>query len=778
MTKSTPPRKDFDVLEYWHILMKRKWVVVTVTAVLLALAAVRSFTTTPLYRASASILIEEPGSGMMTLQDLLNSGSNYSGDWQGTYFKTQLKILQSRTLAERVAKRMNLASRSEFLSMAAPRRGLIDMLKSVFSLRWLFPKKPAVPAASDNPALPPIDASAGYAGLVQGGMSVQPVPETRLVNLIYISAFPRLTADIVNALAEEYINFSVESRFEATQQTSEFLNSQIAQLNDEVAAKQRELQRYGDQKKIVPLTDRDSNLVSQYENMNKALSDATIARVNAETKYREMRSLRVDSLPQVINNPTIQGLRTTFVQLGSEYQEKLNTYKPDYPDMVTLRSRLESTRAQIENEITKAVDAAGAEYRTALNNENQLRGLLDEKRVEVARSNNDGIYYQSLRSDVESKQTLLNTLMARQNETGVSARLSGLKTSNIKIVDRALVPDEPFLPDTRRNLMMALLLGLLCGVGLAFVADFLDNSIKGPDDLEKLAGLPSLGVIPHFAPEGAGKSGSGHSPYGATYGGPAGPGETGPSRTTEVELINHLFPKIAIAEDYRTVRTAILFSQADTTARTIAFTSASPQEGKSTTLANLAVSFAQLGDKVLAIDADLRKPRLHKIFQVRNLVGLSGVLTGRSTMAEAIQPTLVENLSVLPAGPHPPNPAELLNSRRMKELMAGLKEPYTAVLIDTPPVLAVIDPVIVGSMADCTILVLRTGKTTRKQLQRTIEELSKGKARIIGGIFNDAKVRRSSQSANYFQYEYYQDRTVEETSRTAAASKAGGKDRT
>ena len=289
--------------------------------------------------------------------------------------------------------------------------------------------------------------------------------------------------------------------------------------------------------------------------------------------------------------------------------------------------------------------------------------------------NRDGILFKTLESEISQKRQLLSTLQARQEETGVSARLSGLKTSNIKIVDGALVPDVQVSPNVRRNFLMALLLGLMLGVGLAFVADFLDNSIKGPEDLEKLTGLPSLGVIPHFSTDGHGtrKSGRYTSSYETLYGAAPGENATELAKVTEVELINHLFPKIAIAEDYRTVRTAILFSKSDNEARTLAFTSTSPQEGKSATLANMAISFAQLGERVLAVDADLRKPRQHKIFQVRNLSGLSGYLTGRAPLDDAIQKTAIDNLWILPSGPHPPNPAELLNSRKMRFTIEQLR---------------------------------------------------------------------------------------------------------
>jgi capsular exopolysaccharide synthesis family protein len=771
MVNTTSGKKEVSILEYWQVILKRKWVIVSVTAVLLAVSGVISFTSTPQYKATVVVLIEDPGSSTRTIQDLFNS-SAAAGDWMGPYFNTQLKIIQSRRLAERVAKKMNLSARSELHAPDNAKRSLLRLVGSALSLRWLFPKKPAPAKPSEN--LPVADPSTLYSGFVMDGLSVEPVSETQLVNVSFTSPYPRLSSDIVNTLAQEFIGFSIESRFEATQQTSEFLDAQIARVREELAQKQRELSRYGDQKKIVPLNEKENSVVSQFGEQAKAYFEAQMARINAEAGYRELNNLRADSLPQLINNPTIQGLRTTYVQVQSEYADKSKTYGPNYPDLVSVKTRLDTTKAQLEGEIKKAVDAAYAAYQTALTKERSMEKFLEEKRADVTRTNNDNILYKSLETEILTKQNLLNTLQGKQEETGVSARLNGLQTSNIKIVDSAIVPEAPVSPNIPRNLIVALLLGLMFGIGLAFAADFLDNSIKEPEDMERLTGLPSLGIIPHFSSNGTRKNGH-SSPYNSVYGASGGEADPDLAKVSEIELINHLFPKISIAEDYRTVRTAILFSHADNTARTIAFTSTSPQEGKSATLSNLAISFAQLGDRVLAVDADLRKPRLHKIFQVRNLAGLSGFLTGRATLEDAIQKTAIDNLWILPSGPHPPNPAELLNSRKMKELLGLLKEQFDYVLIDMPPVLAVIDPVIISSMTDSTVLVVRTGKTTRKPVQKTIEELRKAKADIIGVIFNDSKARKSGHSSNFFQYEYYQEKSADEPAAGGGSSAAATK---
>lgn len=746
-------KKDIDLFEYGQVVKKRKWVIVGTTAVLVVLALIISFTTTPLYQATTSILIEEPGSSVLTIQDLLSSNA-ISSDVLGTYFKTQLKILQSRSLVERVAKKMNLAARPELQSLQNKRPNLFQMLKWFVTLSWLAPRRTL--QTSTGPEGGVDDSYAFYARLILDSLTVQPVSETRLVDVKYKAPTARLAADIVNTLAQEFITFTIESRFEATKQTSEFLNEQISKLREDLASKEKTLQRFGEDKKLLVTSDKENSVLSKFSDLDKAYTEAQIARVSAEAQYRELKSLRVDSLPQFINNPLIQGLKTGYLQAKSEYEQKRLQYKPEYVDMIQLKTRVDSLKSQLETEIQKAVEAAQSTFRTTQSAEASLFKMREAQRADVNTMNSDAIFYKSLDIEVQNMRDLLSSLLAKQNETGVSARLSGLNTSNIKIVDPALVPEKPVSPNTQRNLIVALLLGLIGGLGLAFLVEFLDNTVKGPDDLQKLTGLPSFGIIPHFS---AGLA-KGRRGYYESYGGvdEKSPGGETLANVRDVELINHLFPKLPIAEDYRTIRTSILFSQTEVGPKTITFTSPSPQEGKSATLTNMAVSFAQLGEKVLAIDADLRKPRLHKIFKIKDSVGLSGYLTGRMPLVDVIQKTFADDLWLLPSGPHPPNPAELLNSKRMQDLLTIVKDSFDIVLIDTPPVLAVIDSLIVSSFSDMTILVIKTNSTKRKALLKAIEELKKAKADVAGAVFNDAKMRSDGYYAPYFQYEYYEDK--------------------
>jgi len=337
-----------------------------------------------------------------------------------------------------------------------------------------------------------------------------------------------------------------------------------------------------------------------------------------------------------------------------------------------------------------------------------------------------------------------------------------LKTSNNTIIDRAEIPKSPVFPNTKMNLILAFMLGISGGMVLCFVSEYFDNTIKGPEDVEKLASLPSLGVIPYLSPEGVKrrKKHSYYSRYKYSYSDKNPKREEDSQKIKQIELVNYSHPKFFISEDYRTIRTSMLLSQAERPPKTIVFSSALPKEGKTTTVANIAVSFSQLSKKVLLIDSDLRRPRLHRVFKVRNTSGLSGYLTGKVSFEEAIQKTSVENIWILPSGLIPPYPAELLNSKKMKEMLGEVRERFDIILLDTTPVLGVIDAVIVSSIVDSAVLVIKAGETSKKPFLNAIDELRMAKTKILGVVFNSLKVSRGDYNfMDYYRYyrHYYTD---------------------
>ncbi|MBM3297514.1 MAG: polysaccharide biosynthesis tyrosine autokinase, partial [Candidatus Aminicenantes bacterium] len=545
----------------------------------------------------------------------------------------------------------------------------------------------------------------------------------------------------------------IESRYESTKQASDFLTEQIAQLRNDLEVKQRELQRYGQQKNLMFLSNQEDIAVGEFSNLYNAYLQAQIKRVNKESVLRELRGLNLDALstPTRISNATVSSLLADYIKTKIDYDEKLKFYQESYPEMQRLKSRLDTQKAQLQVEIRNALEAADSEYRAAAKEEGTLKSMMDSQKLDVVESSSNKVRYNVLRAEVEGAQGLLSFLQSKQQETQVSARVTGQRTSDIRIVDKALQPDRPVSPNVMRNILMSVMWGLFLGLGLAFAVEFMDTSLKSPEDLEKLTGLSALGLIPSYG----GDAKSSYLHY-YSYGKPPKPAQAGADKQPpSIELINHHDPNLAVSEAYRTIRTSILFSQTDRSGgKVMSFTSAFPQEGKTTTAVNMAVSFAQLEEKTLLIDCDLRKPRVHKVFKVRNTVGLSNILTGRVQPREAIQSTMVDSLKILPCGPIPPNPAELLNSARMRELLEALRSTFSHIVVDTPPMLFVSDAAIMGSLSDLTVIVLRPEKAYRKPFLKMLSELEKAKAHVVGVVFNDVNIRRNTYYADHYRYHY------------------------
>lgn len=744
-------KKEIDLMEYWQIILKRKWVIVTVAGSLIFLVGVLSFLATPIYESTSTLLIEERTSKMLSIEEAFRYQSPVVRDL--SFFNTQLELLKSKSLVERVARKLNILSRPEFGSGKKQKKSLLASVKALITFRWIASKKKSKDGKLRS--LFPENPYSDIANAIRGGIKIRPIRDTKLVKVSYSSPFPVLSAEMVNTLSEEFISFSIEKRYERTQQASDFFSVQIATLREDLAVKERELQRYGKDKELFFLGDKESAAVNKFADLNRAYTQAQIGRIKAEAAYRELKDLDIDALPQSMDNPVVRQRTAEYTRIKNEYEEKSKIFKPSYPEMVQLKARLDS----MKEELKKAVDAAESEYGAFLKREYSLKSLLDKQKENVARMNSSAILYNSLKIEVENKRRLLNSLVEKQNETLVSEKLGGIEAGNISIIDKAEVPKYPISPKKKLNLIMAFFLGVFGGICICFALEYFDNTVKGPEDVEKLTGLASLGVIPYLDPEEAGKKKRDSYYLGYKYSyGKENPGEEDAlSNIKEIELVNYLYPKLSISEDYRTVRTSILLSNSETPPKTIAISSTLPKEGKTATVVNMAVSFSQLEERVLVVDSDLRKPRLHRVFKTRNVGGLSGYLTGKISLKDAIQKTSIKNIWILPSGLIPPNPAELLNSRKMKEMIEEIKNGFDVILFDTPPVLAVIDGVIVSSLADSTVLVINAGKLIQKPFLNAVEELRHAKIKIIGVIFNGLKVRKG----NYFymdSYRYYRSR--------------------
>lgn len=710
--------QEIDLRKYIDVLFRRRWTIISITMLAVAIALLISFTMRPRYTARGMVMIEkEPN--ILSFEDIFQIET-----FRDDYFQTQYKLLQSRSLAERTIDKLNLWGREEF---SGKREVSAEEIKNPVFKQKVIDR-------------------------FLSRLEVKPVRMTRLVEVSFTSYDPALASDCVNALFDAFVDMNIEAKSEATEQASEFLAQQINELKKEISQKEQELQRYGQEKDIVILSDKETTIIEKLGEINRALTEAQIDRVRKESYYNEIKNASPDFIPEAMNNPLIQRLREDYIKLSREYSKMQEKFQPDYPEMQRLKAELDTARDMLKNETESLIKAAYSEYQAALKKEKSLQELFDRQKEEAFKINSSAILYNSLKIEIENRKNLLESLLKRQSETGLTARLKGLRTSNIRIIDRADIPVRPSSPKKLRNLMLALFLGLFGGVGLALGLEYLDNTVKSVEDVERYAGLPALGVVPAFDNDSRA--------YGYYYSyssrkegekGKDGKEKQKEPRPENIELIVYHAPESALAEAYRSLRTALLLSGPQAHLKKIQVTSPLQGEGKSSTISNLAVSLAQMGRRVLLIDADLRRPRQHRLFNVKNHDGLTNYLALDLPPDKLVKATMVPNLFLVNSGPIPPNPAELLSTEKMSRLLEEMSRRYDFLLIDTPPVLAVTDAQVVGKMVDGLVLVVQAERTPREALRQTRELLDLLKIKTLGVVVNCFDL----DSRGYYYRRYY-----------------------
>ena len=740
--------QEIDLRDYWDRLLRRKGTVIAVTLGVFLLGAFWTFIQRPVYTAKSQLLIEkEPN--ILSFEQVLQIES-----MRDDFYQTQYRLLSGRGLADTVVERLKLFENPEFVGRPEKRKKPVDPSDHVFR--------------------------EGLVDSFLGRLTVRPVRLTRLVDVAFEARDPKLAADCVNELAAAFIDLNINMKYAATEQATTFLAEQIKGLQTEIEQKERQLQGFEAEANIVALSDTETTVIDRLSQLNRALTEAQIERSQKEATWNGLKNVSPDYVPEAIANPLIQRLREDYVRLKRETQKMEERFQPDYPELQRMKVEMESARRSLEDETQNLVKGAYSEFQTALNRERSLEAEFNEQKTAAMTMNSSAVLYNGLKLEIQNKKTLLDSLLRRESETGVEARLKGLRTSNIRVVDRARVPVRPSSPNKKRNLILALLLGLGGGVGLALLFDFLDNSVKTSEDVERYAGLPTLGVVPKFTLQGADKAYS----YGRRLkggkeparlepgkaGGTDGRGDAGDKapavveaapfvaevsaseRPGSIELVPHYFPNSRLAESYRSIRTALLLSSADNPVKTVAVTSALPGEGKTVTVANLAVTLAQSGKTVLVVDADLRRPRQHRLFKVKNTFGLTTYLTDSIELKSVVKSTEIPNLFLINSGPVPPNPAELLGSEKMSRFIRMMAEECDHVLFDLPPMLEISDALVLGAKVDGLVLVVHGDKTSREALKKAREKLDLLKVRTIGVVINNVDLPRHGA---YYYKDYY-----------------------
>ncbi|MGH9649651.1 MAG: GumC family protein, partial [Terriglobales bacterium] len=567
------------------------------------------------------------------------------------------------------------------------------------------------------------------------------LPNTRMIEIRYTSTDPNRAAAVVNTLASTYIEENFKTKYQSTMQASEWLSKQLADLQLKVETSQEKLVQYQKENDILGIDEKQNIITQKLDELNRVLTSAEADRIQKQASFQLTQTGNPELVQRSSPESLIEKLRSQEADLKSQLALLTTQFGPSYPKVLEVTNQLKEVQEAIEAEIKKNASRIEHEYLGAVQRERMLHGALEAQKKEANKLNERAIQYNLLKRDLDSNRQLYEGLLQKLKEASVSA---GLKSSNIRVVDAARVPAAPVAPNIPRNLALALLVGLTTGVGLAFLMETLDNTVRTPEQVQLIAALPPLGIIPLSARlDGKGKNGRPRLALSASASA-AGDNE-------HLEFVAHSRPKSEIAESYRALRTSILLSSLGAPPKVILVTSALPEEGKTTTAINCAIVLAQKGTRVLLVDADLRRSGVHQALGIRPRGGLSTVLTGGDTLANVVVPwSPLPNLSVLPAGPPPPSPSELLGSAVMKDLLAQWREQYDHVVIDTPPALSVTDPVLLSVEADAVVLVIRSGQTTKESLRRARDLLVQVNAKVMGVVVNAVDLR--SPDLNYYYY--------------------------
>jgi capsular exopolysaccharide synthesis family protein len=528
---------------------------------------------------------------------------------------------------------------------------------------------------------------------------------------------------VANALARAYIEQNLEFKFLSSKEASDWLGLRMAEQKKLVESSEQALQRYREQTDAVAMEDKQNIVVQKLTDLNAAVTRTKTERIQKEAAYMQIRALQndrtaLDTLPAILSNGFIQQQKGELADLQRQQAQLGEKLGPNHPDMRKIGSAIQAAEAKIQGEIGKVVQAMRNDYQQVQAQEQSLATALNQQKQDALSLNRKGIAYGVLARDAASNRQIFESLMQRTKETGISGEL---KTSNIRVVDAAEIPRRQSSPNATNNLLLALFGGAALAIGLVFFVEYIDNRIKSPDEIKQHLGLPFLGMVPALF-----------------------------DKSIESPLISSGVPD-TFSESFRNVRTNLLFSSAEEGSRSIVVTSTGPGEGKTAVVTNLGVALAQAGQRVLIIDADMRKSRVHTVFDKPQGPGLSNILVGNAKSSEAVHKTGVSGLWVLPAGQHPPNPAELLGSKRFQDLLVSLDQHFDWVLIDTPPVMAVTDSSVVAHVATGVLFVVGADMTSRHAARRALEQLDSTRATFVGAVLN----RVDLQHNPYYYSQYY-----------------------
>jgi succinoglycan biosynthesis transport protein ExoP len=715
------------LLDRLSALFRHRKIAGAAFAIVVGVMMLQTYSKIPLYRASARVMIQDE----RATASVGTLNANDPAFWQDPeqFYNTQYSIMESRGLAKRVVRRLNLQHHPLFNGTAPQSRGPLSLVREARqtlgnSVRSLF--KADNKAAAEAPAP---DESAVESGLISqllGGVQIVPQRQTRLVEIVYTSPDPAFAALAATTLAEEYAQQNLDLRLETINKNLAFLGEEVVKQEQKVAESEEAMAGYRERQNALSLEDRQNIVVARLNTLNETATKARTTRLQKEATYNQVKSIdpksdAADGYPVIATNPGVMEAKTRLNDLMAEKARLSSRYLAGHPDLIKVEGQIESARAALIAQRSRVIESARNEYQGSIQEERSFSGQLESQKGAAMDLDRKSGAYLVLQRQAETNRQVYQSLLQQQKELRV---VSNSRTNNVQVMDRAEVPGAPFSPNARRDWFTAIVAGLIVALGLAFGLEYLDDTVKTPDDVTGRLRLPMLGLVPTVADK-------------------------------QVPLLSETVPH-DFGEAFRSLRTSLVFTASADGPRVVAVTSSQPLEGKTTTACNLGIVLALGGSRVLLVDADMRRPGLHTIVGVPNEVGLSHLLVGQARVRDAVQKTSQQNLFVISAGRIPPNPSELLTSDRMNTLVENLRSgPFDWVIIDTPPVLAVTDAVLVARCVGSVVFVIGSEMTRRVHTERAIETLAAGKPKSIGAVLNRVDLNRNKYYySRYYGYHY------------------------
>ena len=711
---------SFPLLEYWRVLQKRRWTILSILLLVVVTVMIGTLKQRPIYEAKTVIQIDRESPNILSFQGFVAEMNPYDD----SYLETAYKVLQSRSLAYRVINKLNLAHSPEFAK------------EQESSPSWLGTLWPGGAEQPEGPLSPEEQLDPKYSAVIDnflGRLQIVPIRRSQLVEITYESYEPSQSARVTNTIAANYIDMNLEAKWDATQKASEWLSQQLVGLKGKLEKSEEDLQRYAKENSILFLDEKQSMNAQKLQQLQEEATRAQSDLIQKESLYNQIRDGDFSSVPGILENKLYQDLSLKLNDLRREYSDLSATFTEEYPRVQRLKSQIDQTAAALDRERQAFAQRVANDYKAAANRKRLLDQAVAQQTSDFNAMAEKSIQYNILKREADTNKQLYDGLLQRLKEASVSA---GLRASNVRVVDPAEVPTLPSKPRKLLNLALALMVGLSLGIGMAFFQEYLDNTLKTPEDVQRYLRLPPLGVIPAANAASRKKLAYGYG-YNSRQTLAEVTSEAANGKPLSLELIG-ANGNAAFSEVYRSLRTSVLLSTSGRPPRVMLITSGQPGEGKTTTTVNLAIALVQLGGRVLVVDSDMRRPRIGTLLKLPTTpAGLSTYLTGQFPLEDVLVGTHVPNLYAVSCGPVPPNPAELLSSKLMRQFLEQAAQKFDYVLLDSPPVLHVSDARILASQVEAVVLVAHGAVTPREAVKHAKEQLQQAGANLIGVTLNN-----------------------------------------